>query len=195
MSPDEQGELFLWLDGQSDIISLALPNLVEKGDENSDHCHSLSKSRISTSPHTSPNITPGSSPMTTPLSSSFPPVHAPTPLPFSSPSLLPALTTLCAPPNLVALLAPRRPLTHATLLIHSTLYTGLRPSALMSALRGVKTLAVKFGENMDRRSVEKLLGAAGATLGEVPEKGHNLQVLEVEVAWFGTGSDEVSMMQ
>ena len=66
----------------------------------------------------------------------------------------------------------------------------------MSSLRGVTNLGVRFRENVDRRTVEKVLGAAGAALGEVrgfddEAKNRSLDTLEVEVAWSDDGTDEV----
>jgi hypothetical protein len=50
--------------------------------------------------------------------------------------------------------------------ISTTLYTGLRPNTVMASLRGsVTKLGVRFGENMDKRTVEKVLGAVAAILG------------------------------
>ena len=55
-----------------------------------------------------------------------------------------------------------------SLTINTTLYTGLRPAALMAALQaqGVRRLGLRFVcESVDRRTVEKVLGAVGAVLG------------------------------
>ncbi|EIN04161.1 hypothetical protein PUNSTDRAFT_128467 [Punctularia strigosozonata HHB-11173 SS5] len=49
-------------------------------------------------------------------------------------STLPRLASYTGPPALAAHLAPGRPLVNATLVVHTTLYDGLRPAALMRAL-------------------------------------------------------------
>jgi hypothetical protein len=50
--------------------------------------------------------------------------------------------------------------------ISMTLYMGLRPNTVMASLRGsVTTLGVRFGKNVDKRTVEKVLGAVAAILG------------------------------
>jgi hypothetical protein len=59
----------------------------------------------------------------------------------------------------------RRPLKSVSLNINNTLYNGLRPAALMGSFHGIHHLALRFGENVDRRSYEKVLGAVGAALG------------------------------
>lgn len=186
ISADEKNDLFAWLDGQTNIVSLSLPNLIEENDSDSHHTANLI---------TSPSTFLNASPSPTPLSMMFPTDLSPTvpAHPYSSPTLLPALTTLHAPPDIVILLAPTRALSDITLHIHTTLYDGLRPSALMVPLRGVANLAFRFEENVDRRTVEKVLGAAGAMLGEAQDEGDSSPVekLEVEIAWLSVGSDEV----
>ncbi|TEB35268.1 hypothetical protein FA13DRAFT_1331922 [Coprinellus micaceus] len=89
---------------------------------------------------------------------------------FGSPSLLPAFTTLHATPAILSLLQPssyipgnashldlslisgpssetRRLLHHVHLNIGTTLYTGLRPNAVMANLKSasVKVLGIRFG--------------------------------------------------
>ncbi|KAF5347712.1 hypothetical protein D9756_010327 [Leucocoprinus leucothites] len=109
--------------------------------------------------------------------------------PLSSPTLLPNLTTLHGPPSLIiALSSPpssslspitsgssggntRRPLHSISLNITNTLYSGLRPATIMARLVGTtRVLTLRFGESVDRRSVEKVLGAAGSSLGGVRER-------------------------
>ncbi|KAF7761078.1 hypothetical protein Agabi119p4_10487 [Agaricus bisporus var. burnettii] len=96
-------------------------------------------------------------------------------------TLLPNLTHLHAPPSLVIALAfssdhngrgHQRPLRFVRINITSTLYSGLRPATIMSKLIGVtRCLGLYFGENVDRRSVEKVLGSAGSSLGGVRRGG------------------------
>ncbi|KAJ2925825.1 hypothetical protein H1R20_g11269, partial [Candolleomyces eurysporus] len=122
---------------------------------------------------------------------------------LGSPTLLPSLTTLHATPAILALLQPSsaplatefsaassaislpntntttthsaRRLQNVYLNISTTLYTGLRPNTVMASLRGsVTKLGVRFGENVDKRTVEKVLGAIAAILGSgAPEDNSN----------------------
>ncbi|KAF6743165.1 hypothetical protein DFP72DRAFT_1178524 [Ephemerocybe angulata] len=67
-----------------------------------------------------------------------------------------------------------RPLHTVRLNINTTLYTGLRPNAIMGGMKGsVRRLGIRFGESVDRRSVEKCLGAVGAILGSKGELGED----------------------
>jgi hypothetical protein len=92
---------------------------------------------------------------------------------------------------------PCRPLNHVVLSINTTLYAGLRPSAIMTSLRGVTNLKLKFGPGADRRTLGKLLSAAGAGLtGDgVKDPGRQgLQVLQIEVSDSETDTDQVGEM-
>lgn len=127
---------------------------------------------------TTPSSPSAATPTTPHSSAYFPPLPT---SPFSPQTLLPNLTTLHCTPSLVHFLspapassssllcqAPRRPLRSVSLTINTTLYTGLRPAALMAALQsqGVRRLGLRFVcESVDRRTVEKVLGAVGAVLG------------------------------
>ncbi|KAJ8514347.1 hypothetical protein ONZ45_g8114 [Pleurotus djamor] len=87
------------------------------------------------------------------------------------------------------------PLKCTTLRVHSTLYTGLRPSTLMQSLssRGTTALVLRFSDDMDRRTVEKMLGAAGSVLGQITPKKRRLaalETLEVEVGNAGIWTDD-----
>lgn len=87
------------------------------------------------------------------------------------------------------------PLKHTTLRIHSTLYTGLRPLSLMQSLasRGTSVLTLCFSSDMDKRTVEKVLGAAGSMLGQIQTKRKRLaalEILEVEVSNAGVWCDD-----
>lgn len=91
---------------------------------------------------------------------------------FSSSKLLPALTTISATPSMITLLLcsghslasspPTRPLCDVTLNINKSLYTGLRPSSFMNALRTqhIQRLVLRFGSAVDRRTVGKVLSSA-----------------------------------
>ena len=122
------------------------------------------------------------------------PPSAPYPLPvspLSSPTLLPNLSILQGPPCLVTALssptalfsAPtsptshppavgsKRPLYSISLNINTTIYSGLRPASIMTQLVGVAwVLNLRFGEAVDKRSIEKVLAAAGSSLGGTRER-------------------------
>lgn len=209
MSAAETMELFTWLDGQTNITHLAFPNLVEQVDppaiprpRTDTHnnqpilktdSHSLNNNTASVSSHTS---TPSCSPV-----SPFPFLLSPTtPVsPFNSSTLLPGLTTLEAPPSIVTSLAssrssvPSRPLDHVILSINTTLYAGLRPNALITSLQGITNLKLKFGPGADKRTLGKLLSAAGAGLtgdGVKDLARPGLQVLQIEVPDSETNTDQ-----
>ena len=192
MSAQETTALFAWLDGQINIYILKFPNLHDSPITPVSNLSDPSKHHYPVPPRTpvksqsrpnsaflsvssgfyNTNTTPSSPSATpTPNSTYFPPLPI---SPFSSQTLLPNLTTLHGTPSLihflspVSSLCPRRPLRSVSLTINTTLYTGLRPAALMAALQtqGVRRLGLKFVcESVDRRTVEKVLGAVGAVLG------------------------------
>ncbi|KAJ4481065.1 hypothetical protein J3R30DRAFT_3403327 [Lentinula aciculospora] len=104
-------------------------------------------------------------------------------------TLLPSLAIVRAPPSILQLLAPSRARTLRTvgININNTLVGGLRPAELVGFLKpspgqsassnesgegstgeddgGLEELSLHFGKNVDRRTIEKVLGAAGAVLG------------------------------
>jgi hypothetical protein len=87
-----------------------------------------------------------------------------------------------------------RSMTHITVNIESTLYTGLRPSSLLGLLKGVANVGIKFGDRVDKRSVEKTLRAVGAVLGDcVSGEENQLQKLLIEIADDGNGLGEASV--
>ena len=94
----------------------------------------------------------------------------------------PRLSVLDGSPGLAAALAPGRPLRRVTLRIASTLYDGLRPAALFSALGGaLKELELVLAPDVDVRTRGRLLGALANTVT-------GLEALEMSLE--GT-SDEV----
>ena len=133
-------------------------------------CKSKSASPSPTSKSASPS----------PTSESPPP-----PPPFPA-TLLPQLRTLTCPPALATALAPGRPLVRVQIPIQCTLYDGLRPSALMSALATAReTLRVLViqpaSTKIDQRTIERVVMAAGAELGECVETLEVHWVLDDEV--------------
>jgi len=181
MSDVEKTQLFTWLDGQTNIIHLALPNLMAAGIPSP----SSSASHLGT-PNSTPDRNSKASDMFTAAASSTscapsdaapPSLSLPDTLPelgpFNSSTLLPSLTTISATPDIIASLihsrqtppTPPRPLHDMTLNINKTLYTGLRPAKMMNDLQSLKLtrLVLKFGPAVDRRTVGKVL-TAGAVL-------------------------------
>ncbi|KIK91995.1 hypothetical protein PAXRUDRAFT_603531 [Paxillus rubicundulus Ve08.2h10] len=105
---------------------------------------------------------------------------------------LPRLTQLHASTQITTLLcsAIARRIRHLTLDVHETLYTGLRPSTVLRALQGIREMHIIFGHEVDKRTVEKFLGAAGGVLAK--EDGTEaLESLEIEVMWVDDGAAEV----
>ncbi|KAI0781670.1 hypothetical protein BC629DRAFT_1594401 [Irpex lacteus] len=162
-TPDDLQGMFAWLTTQSTLTSLSFPHLIL--DERTSDM--LSGAGNALSEHTSDDPQPQDH--STSLLS----------FPFVS-QLVPDLTRLHAPSSIVAALAPGRPLNSVTMHIHSTIYNGLRPSALMSVVSQATTpithLAITTSPRnpVDARSLERVLMAAGAELGK------NLKTLEVE---------------
>ncbi|TRM66564.1 hypothetical protein BD626DRAFT_483100 [Schizophyllum amplum] len=198
---EEMQALFNWLDGQINITSFRLPELFDVA-TGSDRPTPQTQASLRPQTHAllaSPMLLPVSpvSPIT-PVSPTFS-VRGEEPYSYESPTLLPALQTLHASPSLVAALAPSRCLQHVTVNVDATLYTGLRPAALVAPLKGARYLGFKFGRQVDRRSMEKVLSAAGATLGgtkrEDTESGREptsgVESLTIYIASPDPGVDEV----
>ncbi|GLB42841.1 hypothetical protein LshimejAT787_1202900 [Lyophyllum shimeji] len=207
MSASETTQLFAWLDGQTNITHLAFPNLVDPSDtpastslnipKGSQFASNTLTDSLNTHGVATPDITPAASP-----SSPFVFLPPPPPKsPFNSPALLPALTTLVATPSIITSLittdssALLRPLQNVTLSINNTLYTGLRPAALLNTLHGITTLVLKFGPAVDKRTIGKVL-SAGAALSskdrdqDTTASGKTLQTLGIEVSDTGEGADQ-----
>ncbi|EIM80689.1 uncharacterized protein STEHIDRAFT_125711 [Stereum hirsutum FP-91666 SS1] len=89
---------------------------------------------------------------------------------FASSQCASNLTRFAGPPPLAARVAPGRPLTSITLHVDSTLYDGLRPAALMSALAqstvSLTSLSIisSTPQAVDARTLAKLFLAAGSGL-------------------------------
>ncbi|KAF8063459.1 hypothetical protein FPV67DRAFT_1371599, partial [Lyophyllum atratum] len=177
MSITETTKLFSWLDGQTNITHLAFPNLVDPNDtpantyltdisNGAQHPSNTLTDTLNTHGRglSNSSITPLGTP-TSPFI--FLPPSTPK-SPFNSPALLPALTHLVATPSIItSLIATRptvvpRPLQSVTLTINNTLYTGLRPAALLNTLLGITSLVLKFGSTVDKRTIGKVLSAAAA---------------------------------
>ncbi|KAH9931737.1 hypothetical protein B0H21DRAFT_781032 [Amylocystis lapponica] len=160
--PDEFRDFISWLVNQPALVSLSLPNLVL----NTFLDYHAEGSGIP--PHDraaddSPN-TPVSQRDTTPRAL---PSH-----------ILPRLAHFYGPPSFAAAIVPGRPIESIVLNVNTTLYDGLRPSAVMSALTrasvGLQQLSIKSASpKIDARTLERVLMSAGAELG------NDLQSLDV----------------
>ncbi|KAL0948056.1 hypothetical protein HGRIS_010679 [Hohenbuehelia grisea] len=138
---------------------------------------------------------------------------------LSNEPLLPALQTLHAPPSMathilavssrqtllptpphstssLSIDASVQPLDTVTVRVDSTIYTGLRPSALMQALasRGMRRLTLRFCDATDRRTLDKVVSAVGSVLGQTTGRVRGadaaLEVLEIEVVKTGVWTDD-----
>ncbi|KAI0698016.1 hypothetical protein BC835DRAFT_716518 [Cytidiella melzeri] len=174
VTPEDLQGIFAWLTGQTSLTSLCFPNLTL--DERTSDI--LSGAGNALSEHTSDDPQA--------------PDYVQSLLSFSFVSrLLPRLKRLHGPSSIVAALAPGRPLDSITMHIHSTIYNGLRPSALMSVISQVTNpvshlaIITTSRNPVDARSLERVLMAAGAELGS------SLKVVEVE----STLEDEVLFKQ
>ncbi|KAG5645318.1 hypothetical protein DXG03_006507 [Asterophora parasitica] len=210
MTSAETMQLFTWLNGQTNIAHLAFPHLLDPTDTpiNGSLSHIPQGSRNGTFTDTlnayellTPSITPSASPII--------PFFLPPATPFNSPALLPALTTLVATPSIITSLITTgynvfpRPLQHVTLIINNTLYTGLRPAALLNTLYGITTLVLKFGPNVDKRTIGKVISAGTSLSMPVADsndintigRGQLLRVLEVEASDASTDAEQVRAPQ
>ncbi|KAG1774568.1 hypothetical protein EV702DRAFT_517202 [Suillus placidus] len=109
-------------------------------------------------------------------------------------TMLPSLSQLHAPPQLTMAICSLLGQTLQTVVLDvtTTLYTGLRPAALLRAIQGVSKLDVVFTHEVDKRTVEKFLGAAGGILsGSGAANSRGLVVLEVEVLWMEDDTAEI----
>lgn len=110
--------------------------------------------------------------------------------PFAT--LLPRLKSLHASAEIVSALcfAMNNPIQHLKLAVHATLYTGLRPGAVIRSLTGVRDMHIIFAPEVDKRTVEKFLSVTGSILtGE--NKPEAMKSLEVEVSWTDNDAAEV----
>ncbi|KAG1818115.1 uncharacterized protein BJ212DRAFT_1298955 [Suillus subaureus] len=109
-------------------------------------------------------------------------------------TMLPSLSQLHAPPRLMMAICSLlgQALQTVVLDVTTTLYTGLRPAVLLRAIQGVSKLDVVFTHEVDKRTVEKFLGAAGGILsGSGAANSRGLTVLEVEVLWMEDDTAEI----
>ncbi len=181
LSGQAEAELLTWLDGQTNVVSLRFPFLVDDEDDDASPPTPLpatpTRARLLSAP-----TTPSQSflfPM--PPLSSLPPTPTPTQDTFThaADTLLPNLTTLQGPPHLVILLTPSRPLIDASITISTPIYAGFRPTTTLESLPpSVRRLNLVF-KSVGKRTEEKTLRSAVVVCP-------NIEELEIE----GEGGEE-----
>ncbi|KAL4256616.1 F-box domain-containing protein [Pleurotus pulmonarius] len=148
---------------------------------------------------------PRTSPQCSPLSSPLPSPRIAFPSGKTLSPILPHLETLSATPNLTTSLLIQSsssssmgklsfpPLEHINLRVHKSLYAGLRPSTVMQAIshRRTRILNLRFSEDIDPRTMEKVLTSAGAILGRAPD---GLVTLSVTVEGSTPNDEELCRM-
>ncbi|KAK0485524.1 hypothetical protein EDD18DRAFT_698746 [Armillaria luteobubalina] len=162
LSEQAEAELLTWLDGQTNVVSLRFPSLVDNDDDDASPPTPLpstpTRIRLLSAP-----TTPSKSflfPM--PPLSPLPPTPTPTQDTFNHTieTLLPDLTALQGPPRLIILLAPSRPLIDASIIISTPIYDGFRPRTTLDSLpTSVRHLRFAF-KSVGKRTEEKTLRSA-----------------------------------
>ncbi len=164
LSGQAEAELLTWLDGQTNVVSLRFPFLVDDDDDAS----------TPTAFPATPTRTRLLSAPTTPNQSflfPMPPLSPlpPTPTPTKDTFMLAADTTLQGPPRLIILLAPSRPLIHAFITIYTPIYAGFRPTSTLEALPPfVPRLNVVF-KCVGKRTEEKTLCSSVVACPDIEE--------------------------
>lgn len=179
--------LVAWLARHPELTALSLPRLVLPA------LPALPDTSAPNTPHT-PDTPTHESDATAPTSSTSSSCSSPSSSSSPScssipPTVLPNLRRVHGPVVLAAALAPGRPLESAKLPIQNTLYDGLRPSAIMSALASARdTLRMvtirPVSTKIDSRTLERVVMAAGAELGEFVETLEMHWVMDDEVRSF-----------
>ncbi|RPD71218.1 hypothetical protein L226DRAFT_513637 [Lentinus tigrinus ALCF2SS1-7] len=178
ITPEDFHALFTWLGRHPSLVSLSLPSLVLPSLPPSVHpLTPVDSSGVPSRPHTP--RTPD-----TPSHDSDAPSHVSS-SPFP-PTVVPSLRRFDGPVSIAAALVPGRPVERVQLPIQHTLYDGLRPSALMSALATardtLRTLVIKpASTKIDQRTLERVVMSAGAELGDFIETLEVHWVLDDEV--------------
>ncbi|KZT66306.1 hypothetical protein DAEQUDRAFT_695826 [Daedalea quercina L-15889] len=170
LAPEDWRAFWAWLARQPDLTSLSFPHLLQNATE----C-SLLEPPPSAEAHDAGLDTLAED--TTVPASLYLPSH-----------ILPRLAHFHGPASLVAAVVPGRPVRSVTLHVHTTLYDGLKPSAIMGALTrsraGLVRLAVSVSlTQVDARTLERVFMSAGAALGSQLETLAVEWVLDDEVLY------------
>ncbi|KAI0740133.1 hypothetical protein C8Q76DRAFT_578364, partial [Earliella scabrosa] len=177
ISPQVFHSLFSWLSHQPSLLSLSFPSLllptlppsplapVDSGAPSRPH-----------TPRTPDTPSHESDAPSHVSSSSFPP------------TVVPNLRRFDGPVAIAAAIVPGRPVERVTIPIQHTLYDGLRPSALMSALASarctLRALSIKpASKKIDQRTLERVVMSAGAELGDFVETLEVHWVLDDEILY------------
>ena len=174
---DDFHALFSWLGRHPSLHTLSLPQLVLPSLPPAP-LKPVDTSKLPSRPHT-PH-TPD-----TPTHDSDLSLHTTT-SPFPA-TLLPQLRHFDGPVSIAAALVPGRPLERVKIPVQCTLYDGLRPSALMSALATarstLRTVTIQpSSAKIDQRTIERVVMSAGAELGDFVETLEMHWVLDDEVS-------------
>ncbi|OSX62977.1 hypothetical protein POSPLADRAFT_1074311 [Postia placenta MAD-698-R-SB12] len=158
ISADEYRALMSWLADQTALVDISFPDL------HLDKPYDLDIGASEQSSQTELPDTPTQSTTTRRLW----PAH-----------LLPHLISFHGPASMAAVVVPGRPVSTAVIHVHSTLWEGLKPSAVMSGLTQSSAclthLTIKStSTHVDARTLERLFMSAGSELGG------QLEVLDIE---------------
>ncbi|KAK0442513.1 uncharacterized protein EV420DRAFT_1077026 [Desarmillaria tabescens] len=170
LSGQAEADLLTWLDGQTNVISLRFPSLLEDGDDSPPSTPlptTPTRTRLLSAPTTPSRLSLFPMPPLSPL----PPTPTPTQDTFTHPAatLLPNLTTLHAPPHLIMLLAPSRPLIDVSITISTPIYAGFRPTSTLESLPpSVRRLRFVF-KSVGKRTEEKTLRSAVVVCPNIEE--------------------------
>ncbi|KAH9840614.1 uncharacterized protein C8Q71DRAFT_415982 [Rhodofomes roseus] len=166
IAPDDWKALWAWLAKQPELTSLSFPHLLQ----NTAECN-LPPPPVDT-PHTDADATLDTLPEDTLAQpgAGLLPSH-----------FLPRLAHFHGPASLTAAIVPGRPVCSVKLHVHTTLYDGLKPSAIMGALTRSRTSMTRLVVSVsltqvDARTLERVFMSAGSALGS------QLEVLAVEWA-------------
>ncbi len=172
LSGQAEAELLTWLDGQTNVVSLRFPFLVDDEDDDASPPTPLpatpTRTRLLSTPTTpsQPFFISHASAITAPrllqrrLGDTFS---------HTAETLLPNLTTLQGPPRLAVLLAPSRPLIDASITISTPIYAGFRATTTLESLPpSVRRLRFSF-KSVGKRTEEKTLRSAVVVCPNIEE--------------------------
>ncbi|KAK0184247.1 hypothetical protein F5146DRAFT_252895 [Armillaria mellea] len=159
LSGQAEAELLMWLDGQTNVISLRFPFLLDDDNGNVSPSTPLPATPMPTRILSAPTLP--SQPFLFPLPLLSPLPATPTPtqdsFAYTAETLLPTLMTLYAPPFLIILLAPSSPLIEVSITISTPIYGGFRPTATLKSLPpSVRRLRFMFKSVGKRTEVKTL---------------------------------------
>ncbi|PBK80363.1 hypothetical protein ARMGADRAFT_1020928 [Armillaria gallica] len=181
LSGQAEGELLTWLDGQTNIVSLRFPFLIDDDGDDASPPTPLPATPTRTRLLSAPTTPSQSFLFPMPPLSPLPPTPTPTQDTFNltTDTLLPNLMILHGTPRLVILLAPSRPLIDASITISQPIYAGFRPTTTLESLPPSVRRLNLFFKSVGKRTEEKTLRSAVVVCP-------NIEKLEIE----GEGGEE-----